>query len=108
VLIPDGERGVANYGRVMTTTASSPLAAIVDPGAPPLITARDVVRATLAGATSAEEVIAPEAPSVAPGDTLLTAAELMVHAGEEQIEVRDQGEDRARGVLSSWKSCPVG
>jgi hypothetical protein len=139
VLTPDGGRGVANYGRVMTTTTSSPLAAVeghtvkaaglvscppwaaltevatlmcvnqvhavvVDPGAPRLITARDVVRATLAGGTSAEELIAPEAPSVAPNDTLLAAAELMVHAGEGHVVVRDHGERRARGVLSSLKS----
>jgi CBS domain-containing protein len=142
VLNADGGRGVANYGRVMTTTASSPLAAIeahtvmaaglvscppcaaltdvatlmcvhqvhavvVDPGAPRLITARDVVRATLAGARSAEEVIAPEAPSVAPDDTLLAAAELMVRAGEGHVVVRDRGENRARGVLSSFDVAAV-
>lgn len=128
---------LANYGRVMTTTASSPLAAIeahtvmaaglvscppcaaltdvatlmcvhqvhavvVDPGAPRLITARDVVRARLAGAASADEVIAPEAPSMDPDDTLLAAAELMVHAGEGHVVVRDRGAHRARGVLSSF------
>jgi hypothetical protein len=57
-------------------------AVVADPGAPRLITARDLVRATLAGATSADEVLAPDAPSIAPEDTLLAAAERMMRAGE--------------------------
>jgi CBS domain-containing protein len=126
----------------MTTTASSPLAAIeaqsvmspglvtappgaalselatlmvvhqvhavlVDPGAPRLITARDVVRAGLAGATSASELNVPEPPSVAPHETLLTAAERMVQAGEGHVVVRDDGHGRARGVLSSFDVVAV-
>jgi CBS domain-containing protein len=126
----------------MTTTASSPLAAIeaqevmspglvtappcaalselatlmvvhqvhavlVDPGAPRLITARDVIRAGLAGATRASEVNVPEPPSVAPHETLLTAAERMVQAGERHVVVRDDGHGRARGVLSSFDVVAV-
>jgi CBS domain-containing protein len=125
----------------MTTTASSPLAAIeaqsvmspglvtappgaalselatlmvvhqvhavlVDPGAPRLITARDLIRAGLAGATSASENV-PEPPSVAPHETLLTAAERMVQAGEGHVVVRDDGHGRARGVLSSFDVVAV-
>ncbi len=82
-------------------------AVVVDARAPRLITARDVVHATLAGATSADEVIAPEAPSVAPDDTLLAAAGLMVHAGEGHVVVRDHGDSRARGVLSSFDVVAV-
>jgi CBS domain-containing protein len=41
-------------------------AVVVDPAAPRLITARDVVRAVLAGSTKAGEVLAGETPSVSP------------------------------------------
>ena len=82
-------------------------AVLVDPGAPRLITARDVIRAGLAGATSASEVNVPEPPSVAPHETLLTAAERMVHAGEGHVVVRDDGHGRARGVLSSFDVVAV-
>jgi CBS domain-containing protein len=82
-------------------------AVVVDPAAPRLVTARDVLRATLAGATSADEVIVPEAPSVVPDDTLLAAAELMVQAGEGHVVVRDHGDDRLRGVLSSFDVVAV-
>ncbi len=82
-------------------------AVLVDPGAPRLITARDLVRATLGGATTAEEVLAPEAPSVGPGDTLLAAALRMVDAGEGHVVVRDRGEGRVRGVLSSFDVIAV-
>jgi CBS domain-containing protein len=82
-------------------------AVVVDPGAPRLITSRHVLRATLDGATTADEVIAPEAPSVAPGDTLLAAAVRMVHAGEGHVVVRDHGDRRLRGVLSSFDVIAV-
>ena len=82
-------------------------AVLVDPGAPRLITARDVVRAGLAGATSASEVSVPEPTSVAPDETLLTAAERMVQAGEGHVVVRDDGHGRARGVLSSFDVVAV-
>lgn len=81
-------------------------AVLVDPGAPRLITARDVIRAGLAGATSASENV-PEPPSVAPHETLLTAAERMVQAGEGHVVVRDDGHGRARGVLSSFDVVAV-
>ena len=82
-------------------------AVLVDPGAARLITARDVIRAALGGATTAEEVLAPEAPSVAPGDTLLAAAVRMVQAGEGHVVVRDHGDGRVRGVLSSFDVIAV-
>ena len=80
---------------------------VVDADAARLITARDVLRAALAGATTAEEVLAPEAPSVAPGDTLLAAAVRMVDAAEGHVVVRDRGDDRVRGVLSSFDVIAV-
>lgn len=80
---------------------------LVDPDAARLITTRDVLRAALGGATTAEEVLAPEAPSVAPGDTLLAAALRMVEAGEGHVVVRDHGEGRVRGVLSSFDVIAV-
>ena len=82
-------------------------AVLVDPGTPRLITARDVIRAGLAGATSASEVNVPEPASVAPDETLLTAAERMVQAGEGHVVVRDDGHGRARGVLSSFDIVAV-
>ena len=82
-------------------------AVIVDPGAARLITARDVLRAALGGAKTAEEVLAPEAPSVAPGDTLLAAAVRMVHAGEGHVVVRDHDDGPVRGVLSSFDVIAV-
>jgi CBS domain-containing protein len=82
-------------------------AVVVDPGAPRLITARDVVRATLASATSADEVATPDPPSVAPEDTLLAAAERMMQAGEGHVIVREPGDRRARGVLSSFDIAAV-
>jgi CBS domain-containing protein len=142
VLNADGARAGADYGRVMSTTAPFPLAAIeahtvmspglvscppcaaltevatlmaihqvhavlVDPGAPRLITARDVVRAALAGATGVNEISLPEAPSVLPEETLLAAAERMIQAGEGHVVVRDGGDGRARGVLSSFDVVAV-
>jgi CBS domain-containing protein len=82
-------------------------AVIVDPGAARLITARDVLRAALGGAMTAEEVLAPEAPSVAPGDTLRAAAVRMVQAGEGHVVVRDHDDGPVRGVLSSFDVIAV-
>ena len=82
-------------------------AVVVDPAAPRLITARDVVRAALGGGPTAVEVVAPEAPSVAPGDTLLAAAVLMVQAQEGHVFVRDDADGRVRGVLSSFDVIAV-
>jgi CBS domain-containing protein len=81
-------------------------AVLVDPHAPRLITARDVVRAALAGATAANEISVPEAPSLAPDETLLAAAERMVSAGEGHVVVCDDA-GRARGVLSSFDIVAV-
>lgn len=53
-------------------------AVVVDPGAPRLITARDVVRAVLAGSRNADEATAGEAPSMSPHDTPQAVAERMV------------------------------
>ena len=82
-------------------------AVLVDLGAPRMITAREVIRAGLAGATSASEVNVAEPPSVAPHETLLTAAERMVQAGEGHVVVRDDGHGRVRGVLSSFDVVAV-
>ena len=82
-------------------------AVLVDPGAPRLITARDVVRAAVAGATAANEISVPDAPSIAPDETLVGAAERMVQAGEGHVVVRDDADGRARGVLSSFDIVAV-
>lgn len=82
-------------------------AVLIDPGAARMITARDLIRGGLAGATNASEVDVPEPPSVAPHDTLLTAAERMVQAGEGHVVVRDDGHGRVRGVLSSFDVVAV-
>jgi CBS domain-containing protein len=76
-------------------------AVVVDPGAPRLITAREVVRGTLAGATSVEE-IAGQPPSAAPDDSLQTVAERMVAAQDGHVVVRDHGNGQARGMVSSF------
>ncbi len=81
---------------------------VVDADAARLITARDVLRAALAGAKTAEEVVlAAQAPSVAPDDSLLAAAVRMVDAAEGHVVVRDRGDDRVRGVLSSFDVIAV-
>jgi CBS domain-containing protein len=82
-------------------------AVVVDPGAPRLITARDVVRGTLAGATSAEEAIAGQPPSAAPEDSLQTVAERMVAAQDGHVVVREHGDGQARGMVSSFDVVAV-
>lgn len=82
-------------------------AVVVDPGAPRLITARDVVRAVLAGKTNADEAIAGEAVAATPEDTLQTVAERMVRAHEGHVVVREHGDGRARGVVSSFDIVAV-
>ena len=75
---------------------------VADPGAPRLITARDVVRGVLAGATSAAEVVVGEPSSVSTYDTMLTVAERMAADQVEHVLVRERGEGQARGVVSSF------
>jgi CBS domain-containing protein len=82
-------------------------AVVVDPAAPRLITARDVVRGVLAGATQAGEAIAGEVPSVAPHDTLQTVARRMVDDQVAHVLVREHGEGQARGVISSFDIAAV-
>ena len=75
---------------------------VADPGSPRLITARDVVRGVLAGATSAAEVVVGEPSSVSTYDTMLTVAERMAADHVEHVLVRERGEGQARGVVSSF------
>jgi CBS domain-containing protein len=82
-------------------------AVVVDPGAPRLITARDVVRAVLAGLTSAEEAIAGEAPSMSAHDTLQAVARRMVGDQVAHVLVREHDEGQARGVISSFDIAAV-
>jgi CBS domain-containing protein len=77
-------------------------AVVADPGSPRLITARDVVRGVLAGATSAAEVVVGEPSSVSTYDTMLTVAERMAADRVAHVLVRERGEGQARGVLSSF------
>jgi CBS domain-containing protein len=81
-------------------------AVVVDPGAPRLITARDVVRGMLAGATSADDAIAGEPPSAAPDDSLQVVAERMIREHEGHVVVRD-GDGHARGIVSSFDVVAV-
>jgi CBS domain-containing protein len=82
-------------------------AVVVDPAAPRLITAREVVRAVLAGSTNAAQVPAGEALSVAPHDTLQAIARRMVDQQVAHVLVREPGEAQARGVISSFDIAAV-
>jgi CBS domain-containing protein len=82
-------------------------AVVVDPGAPRLITARDVVRGVLAGATSAAEALVREPSSVSAYDTLHTVAERMDADHVAHVLVRENGEGQARGVVSSFDIAAV-
>jgi CBS domain-containing protein len=82
-------------------------AVVVDPGAPRLITARDVVLATLAGATSVDEAVAGQPPSAAPDDSLLAVAERMVAVQEGHVVVRDHAGGQACGMVSSFDVIAV-
>jgi predicted transcriptional regulator len=82
-------------------------AVVVDPGAPRLITARDVVRGTLAGATSVDEAIVGGPPSAAPEDSLQAIAERMVSEDEGHVVVREHGDGQARGMVSSFDIVAV-
>ena len=82
-------------------------AVVVDPGDPRLITARDVVRGTLAAATSVEEAITGEPPWAAPDDSLRTVAERMVAVQDGHVVVREHGDGQARGMLSSFDVVAV-
>jgi CBS domain-containing protein len=80
---------------------------VVDPGSSRLITARDVVRAVLAGSTSAAEAVAGDASCVTPHDTLQTIAERMVADQVAHVLVRDPGEGQVRGVVSTFDIAAV-
>ncbi|HEY7621477.1 MAG TPA: CBS domain-containing protein [Solirubrobacteraceae bacterium] len=80
---------------------------VVDPEAPRLITARDVVRGMLAGVVSADDTVASEPPSAAPDESLQTVAERMLRNREGHIVVRDDGDGRACGVVSSFDIVAV-
>ena len=82
-------------------------AVVVEAGAPGLITARDVVRAVLAGATSAAEAVAGEPSAVSTYDTLQTVAERMVEDHVAHVLVRERGEGQVRGVVSSFDIAAV-
>jgi CBS domain-containing protein len=82
-------------------------AVVVDPAAPRMITARDVVRGVLAGSTSAADVVAGEPPSVSTHDTLQTVADRMLADDAAHVIVRERGEDQARGVVSSFDIAAV-
>jgi CBS domain-containing protein len=82
-------------------------AVVVDPGAPSLLTARDVVRGVLAGAKSAAEVAAGEPAAVGTHDTLQTVAERMAVEHADHVIVCERGESPARGVVSSFDIAAV-
>jgi CBS domain-containing protein len=82
-------------------------AVIVDPGAAHLITAREVVRGVLDGALSAAEAITSEPPSAAPDESLQVAAERMLSARDGHVVVREHGDRRACGMVSSFDIVAV-
>jgi CBS domain-containing protein len=82
-------------------------AVVVDAVTPGLITARDVVRAVLAGATNAAETHAGEPASVSTYDTLQTVAERMVDHHVGHVLVHERGEGQVRGVVSSFDIAAV-
>jgi CBS domain-containing protein len=82
-------------------------AVVVDPGAPQLITARDVVRGVLDGAVSAAEAITSEPPTAAPEESLQAAAERMLSARDGHVVVREHGDGRACGMVSSFDIVAV-
>jgi CBS domain-containing protein len=82
-------------------------AVVVDHGAPGLITARGVVRAVLAGSTSAAEAIDGEPSSVSTHDTLQAVAERMVADHAEHVLVRERGDGLVRGIVSTFDIAAV-
>jgi CBS domain-containing protein len=82
-------------------------AVVVEPAAPGLITARDVVRGVLAGATSAAEALAGEPAFVSTYDTLQTVAERMVDHQVAHVLVHEPGDCQVRGVVSSFDIAAV-
>src|SRR6185295_1119510 len=77
-------------------------AVVLEAAAPGLITARDVVRAVLAGATSAAEALTGEPAAVSTHDTLQTVAERMVDHHAAHVLVYERGEGELRGIVSSF------
>jgi CBS domain-containing protein len=77
-------------------------AVVVDPAMPRLVTAREVVRAVLAGCMNAGDAITGETPSMSPDDTLLAVARRMVDDQVAHVLVREGGDGQARGVISSF------
>ena len=82
-------------------------AVVVDPAAPCLVTARDVVRAVVAGSTSAAEAVVGAASSMSPHDTLHTVARRMVDDQVAHVLVRERGNTQARGIISSFDIAAV-
>ena len=84
-------------------------AVLVDPGGQRqrLVTARNVVRAALAGESAVDGESLSEPLLVAPEETLLSAAERMVAAGEGHVVVSNRDDGAVRGVLSSFDVAAV-
>jgi len=82
-------------------------AVVVDPAAPRLITARDVVRAVVAGSASAADAVLGAASSVSPRDTLPAVARRMVNDQVAHVLVCERGEGQARGIISSFDIAAV-
>jgi CBS domain-containing protein len=76
-------------------------AVIVDPSSPRLVTARDVVSAALAGATSVDQAVAAPPPSATPNETLQAVAERMYAEQAAHIVVREADDVVAHGIVSS-------
>jgi CBS domain-containing protein len=81
-------------------------AVVVDPGSPRVVTAHDLVRATLAGAADVD-AIAAVPPWAAPDETPQAIAERMVATNAAHILVREHPDGAARGVVSSFDVAAV-
>jgi CBS domain-containing protein len=82
-------------------------AVIVDPSSPRLVTARDVVSAALAGATSIDQAVAAPPPSAAPHETLQAVAERMHAEQAAHVVVREADDGVAHGIVSSFDVAAV-
>jgi CBS domain-containing protein len=82
-------------------------AVAVEVGSPSLVTARDVVRAVLAGATSAAEALAGEPAFASRFDTLRAVTQTMVADNADHILVRERRDGPAHGVVSSFDVAAV-
>jgi CBS domain-containing protein len=82
-------------------------AVVIEPCPPSLVTARDVVRAVLAGATRAAEAVGGEPAFASRFDTLHAVAEMMGATNTDHVLVRERRDGPVHGVVSSFDVAAV-